>query len=130
MYTKTTHNISVKVDVVYLEDQSQPSQHQYIWAYRVVLENVGDEPVRLIGRHWQITDALGHAHEFYGEGVIGQTPTLNPQEPFEYTSYAPLSTPSGIMVGSYTMLYQTGKEFSVDIPPFSLDSPHHISSFH
>ncbi len=130
MYTKTTHNIMVRVDVIYLEEQSQPSQHHYMWAYRVRLENKGKESVRLIGRHWQITDSLGQLHEFYGEGVIGQTPTLKPHEPFEYTSGTPLSTPSGIMAGNYTMLTENGKEFSVEIPPFSLDSPHQITSLH
>lgn len=130
MYAKMTHNIMVNVDVIYLEEQSQPSQHHYMWAYRVRLENMGTEPVRLIGRHWKITDSLGQVHEFYGEGVIGQTPTLKPREPFEYTSGTPLSTPSAIMAGTYTMLSENGTEFSVEIPAFSLDSPHHLRSFH
>ncbi|HQS83762.1 MAG: Co2+/Mg2+ efflux protein ApaG [Alphaproteobacteria bacterium 16-39-46] len=130
MYSKTTHDILVNVEVIYLEEQSQPSQHHYMWAYRVRIENMGKESVRLIGRHWKITDALGRLHEFYGEGVIGQTPTLAPHEPFEYTSGTPLSTPSGIMAGNYTMLAENGKEFSVEIPAFSLDSPHQITSLH
>ncbi len=120
----------VNVNVIYLEEQSQPYAHHYMWAYRIRLENRGKEPVRLIGRHWKITDSLGRLHEFYGEGVIGQTPTLKPHEPFEYTSGTPLSTPSGIMAGSYIMLTENGKEFSVEIPTFSLDSPHDTTLFH
>lgn len=124
MYTKTTHNIKVSVEVVYLEEQSQPSAHQYMWAYRVRLENLGEHRVRLIGRHWEVTDAFGRVQEVFGEGVIGQTPVLEPHVPFEYTSGTPLSTPSGIMLGDYTMLTEDGQEFNVNIPPFSLDSPH------
>ena len=130
MYTKTTHNIKVSVEVVYLEEQSQPSTHQYMWAYRVRLENLGKHPVRLIGRHWEVTDALGRMQEVFGEGVVGQTPVLEPNIPFEYTSGTPLSTPSGIMMGDYTMLTKDGQEFIINIPPFSLDSPHQHISLH
>jgi len=62
--------------------------------------------------------------------VIGQTPTLLPHEPFEYTSGTPLSTPSGIMAGNYIILTENGKELSIEIPPFSLDCPYQTPSLH
>jgi ApaG protein len=46
---------------------------------------------------------------------------------FEYTSGAPLSTPSGFMTGTYQMVTEDGARFSVSIPAFSLDSPHDLS---
>ena len=57
-------------------------------------------------------------------GVVGEQPRLDPGDAFEYTSYVPLTTPSGIMTGSYQMETRDGESFDVEIPAFSLDSPH------
>jgi len=35
-----------------------------------------------------------------------------------------LKTPSGLMVGVYEMADSQGTEFDVNVPAFSLDSPH------
>ncbi len=78
-------------------------------------------------RHWHITDSLGLVHEARGEGVVGEQPVLEPGESFEYTSGTPLATPSGFMVGSYQMIDEEGKNFSVSVPAFSLDSPHNLT---
>ena len=59
-----------------------------------------------------------------GAGVVGEQPVLEPGDCFEYTSGTPLTTASGIMVGSYQMQNESGELFDVDIPAFSLDSPH------
>ena len=81
-----------------------------------------------MSRHWRITDALGHTQEVRGPGVIGEQPVLTPGESFEYTSGTPLSTPSGIMAGTYQMEAPNGGSFDVEIPAFSLDSPHQPKS--
>lgn len=124
MYCATSNDIKVTIHVVFLKEQSRPEAHHYMWAYRVRIENLRNETVRLVRRYWKITDSLGRLHHIRGEGVIGQTPRLLASEHFEYTSGTPLSTPSGIMSGEYTMITDEGSEFTVMIPPFSLDSPH------
>jgi ApaG protein len=124
MYQKTTQNISVTVQPTYLDDQSSPADNYYVWAYRVKIENLGGDTVQLRDRHWRITDAMGRVQEVRGPGVVGEQPVLKPGESFEYTSGTPLSTPSGIMVGTYGMEQVGGDRFSVAIPAFSLDSPH------
>lgn len=124
MYQKTTNAIQVTVKPFYLEEQSSPDEAHYVWAYWVRIENCGEETVQLRNRHWRITDAMGRVHEVRGDGVVGEQPVLEPGESFEYTSGTPLSTPSGIMVGSYGMVRDNGEAFDVDIPAFSLDSPH------
>ena len=101
MYTATTRAIRVTVKPAYLEDQSSPSDDHYVWAYHVVIENMGTESVQLLTRHWQITDGMGRLQEVRSAGVVGEQPHLPPGESFEYTSGTPLPTPSGIMVGSY-----------------------------
>jgi ApaG protein len=124
MYSETTRSIKVTVKPVYLEDRSSPVEDHYVWAYHVRIENQGEETVQLRNRHWKITDGRGRMQEVRGPGVIGEQPVLAPGESFEYTSGTPLPTPSGIMVGSYQMETRAGESFWVQVPAFSLDSPH------
>jgi len=124
MYSHTTQDIRITVQPYYLDDQSSPSEEHYVWAYHVKIENVGERTVQLLKRHWQITDAMGRIQEVRGSGVVGEQPVLEPGESFEYTSGTPLAAPSGVMVGTYEMEADSGERFDVDIPPFSLDSPH------
>jgi len=83
-----------------------------------------------MGRYWKITDDHGATQEVSGEGVIGEQPTILPNERYEYTSQAPLPTPGGIMLGQYMMHTKEGKQFAVDIPAFSLDSPYQNNIIH
>jgi len=123
MYTKTTKNINITVNPYYLEDQSEPEEQHYVWAYQVTINNIGNEIVQLKNRFWEITDSNGSKQEVRGEGVLGEQPILNPGEKFEYTSGTPLSTPSGFMEGHYEMETKNGKKFEASIPLFSLDIP-------
>ena len=123
MYTATTRAIEVTVRPQYLPDQSDPEKSQFVWAYRVRIENKGNETVQLRSRHWKITDGLGRLQEVRGPGVVGKTPKLRPGDAFEYTSGTPLATPSGIMGGTYQMVSESGENFDIEIPTFSLDTP-------
>ena len=124
-YSKTTRSIEVTVQPSFLEDQSDPDESRYVWAYRVRIYNKGQETVQLLRRTWRILDAKGQLMEVEGPGVVGEQPVLEAGDVFEYTSGTPLNTPSGFMQGFYQMTYQaSGEVFDVDIPPFSLDCPH------
>ena len=101
-----------------------------MWAYHVRIENLSKEDLRLRKRHWTITDALGRIQEVCGDGVVGEQPNLQPGESFEYTSGTPLPTSSGIMAGFYVMEKQNGEKVEIEIPVFSLDSPHDVTSVH
>ncbi len=130
-YTKTTRGIRVSVRSFYLDDQSQPEENRYVWAYRVRIENNSRQAVQLMRRTWRITDAHGRTQHVHGEGVVGEQPLLEPGESFEYTSGTPLDTPSGFMGGAYHMvLPSSGENFDVVIPTFSLDSPHQPGRVH
>lgn len=124
MYQKTTRDIVVSVRPLFLDEQSTPERNHFVWAYRVRIENQGPLTVQLVNRHWRITDKLGRMQEVKGAGVVGEQPVLKPGESFEYTSGCPLETPSGIMAGTYEMATPEGVRFNVEIPAFSLDSPH------
>ncbi len=130
-YSATTRGIKVSVRPFYLEDQSQPEERQFVWAYRVRIENHGAENVRLLRRTWHITDGRGRTQHVQGDGVLGEQPQLDPGEAFEYTSGTPLETPSGFMTGAYHMISTgSGEPFDVRIPTFSLDSPHQSGVVH
>ncbi|MDF2097089.1 Co2+/Mg2+ efflux protein ApaG [Aquibaculum arenosum] len=123
-YSETTRSIQVTVEPRFLEDQSQPENHHYVWAYQVRIENHGAEAVQLLNRYWRITNANGLTQEVEGPGVVGEQPHLAPGESFVYTSGCPLPTASGIMQGRYEMQSDRGERFWIAIPAFSLDSPH------
>ena len=130
-YSATTRGIKVSVRPFFLEDQSQPEERQFVWAYRVRIENHGAENVRLLRRTWHITDGRGRTQHVQGDGVLGEQPQLDPGEAFEYTSGTPLETPSGFMTGAYHMIGTgSGEPFDVRIPTFSLDSPHQSGLIH
>jgi ApaG protein len=130
-YSKTTREIRVSVRSFFLADQSRPEEARFMWAYRIRIENLGREPVQLLRRTWNITDAHGRTQTVKGAGVVGQLPVLEPGESFEYTSGTPLETPSGFMAGIYHMVAtDSGEAFDVAVPAFSLDSPHQDSRMH
>lgn len=123
MYKAITRNIEVEVEPFYMEDRSDPGQNRYVWGYRITIDNQSADFVQLLSRYWQIIDALGRIEEVRGTGVVGDQPKLNPGDSYQYTSGCPLSTPSGMMVGAYTMRSRSGELFDVAIPAFSLDLP-------
>lgn len=129
-YETTTRGIRVSVSPYYMEDQSDPEEPRYVWAYTVRIDNESASAVQLRTRYWRITDARGNTDEVSGDGVVGEQPVIRPGEGFEYTSGAPLTTPSGLMVGAYRMETPDGDAFDVDIPAFSLDSPHELRQIH
>lgn len=122
-FSEVTHSIKVSVRPVYLEDQSSPDEHYFVWAYYVRIENLGKHSVQLINRNWKITDASGRIQEIKGPGVVGEQPVLNPGSIYEYASGTPLNTSSGFMVGTYEMENDLGEVLNVAIPAFSLDAP-------
>jgi len=123
MYKAITDGIEVTVEPRFMADRSDPLAGRYFWAYTVEISNRGPRTVRLVARHWRITDGHGKLEEVRGEGVVGEQPVLRGGERYKYTSGCPLTTPSGIMAGAYQMVDEDGQAFDVEIPAFSLDTP-------
>ena len=117
------YQMTVTVRTQYLEDQSDPDNSQYVFAYAITIKNSGDVAAQLISRHWVITDANNHVQEVRGLWVVGHQPLLQPGEHFEYTSGATLATPQGSMRGAYFCVAQDGKQFEALIPEFVLSLP-------
>jgi len=123
MYECETEGVLVRVQPDYLEEESEPDEGRFLWAYTVEIENRGAAAIQLINRSWRITDAMGRTEQVSGEGVVGEQPVIGPGERYRYTSGAPLPTPSGFMAGSYGMQREDGVSFRAEIPQFSLDRP-------
>lgn len=124
MVTKVTEGVSVSVETFYQPAQSNPVKSEYLFAYRVTIENLSTMPVQLLRRHWYIIDSNGINREVEGEGVIGQQPIIEPGEKYEYVSAANLNSDVGKMYGTYQMenLYNK-KIIVVNIPEFQLVAP-------
>ena len=124
MYSKTTNGVTVTVTPYFLDDQSSPQESHFVWAYQVNIKNSGNSSIKLNRRNWLIIDANGKVINVQGEGVVGEFPTIEPGESFEYTSGTPLKTNNGIMQGFYLVSQDNGEKLKIDIPAFSLDSPY------
>lgn len=117
------HEFSVSVTPKFLPEHSEPDEQKYVFAYTVKIRNTGEHTARLISRHWVITDANNKIEEVEGAGVVGEQPTLQPGEAFEYTSACPLETPVGSMHGTYHCVGEDGTKFDATIPEFVLSVP-------
>jgi ApaG protein len=122
-YEAKTRDVTVRVSVSYLPEQSEPAHGRWFWAYHIRIENDGEEPVQLLTRHWVITDGRGATEEVKGDGVVGDQPMIDPGDSYDYVSGCPLKTPSGAMQGSYGMMNIDGERFDIDIPFFPLLAP-------
>jgi ApaG protein len=123
MTMPTGHKIRVDVETSYLDEQSDPREQRYVFAYTITIRNEGQVPARLLTRHWVITDANGKVEEVRGDGVVGEQPYLKPGQGFRYSSGAVIETPVGSMQGSYQMLADDGAQFDAPIEPFRLAMP-------
>jgi ApaG protein len=121
--THQDHKIRVDVETSYLDEQSDPREHRFVFSYTITIRNEGQVPARLLTRHWVITDANGKVEEVRGDGVVGEQPYLKPGQGFRYSSGAVLETPVGAMQGSYQMLGDDGAQFDAPIQPFRLAMP-------
>jgi len=122
-HAATTRDITVRVSVSFLPEQSEPGKGRWFWAYHVRIENGAGMAVQLVSREWVISDGRGTRHEVRGEGVVGEQPVLEPGGSFDYVSGCPLATPTGAMEGRYFMIAADGSSFPVEIPRFPLIAP-------
>ena len=122
-HVAVTRDVTVRVAVSFLAEQSAPSQGRWFWSYHVRIENRGEATVQLLARHWRIVDGRGNVHEVRGQGVVGDMPVIGPGGSYDYVSGCPLDTASGSMSGHYHLADEAGKPFEVEIPEFTLLSP-------
>ena len=125
MGTQVTHGIKVSARPAFQEHHSNSVNNQYVFSYRITIENNNDFTVQVVRRQWKISDSKGNVQDVEGEGIVGQKPILKPGDKYTYESYTNISTPLGCMRGAYLMVRQHDqKTFKVDIPEFQLEVPY------
>jgi ApaG protein len=124
MVQQVTEGVSITVETFYQPSQSNPISSDYLFAYRITIENLSDVPVKLLRRHWNIVDSNGSYREVEGEGVVGQQPIIEPGGSYQYVSAANLRSEMGKMYGTYSMENLFNKKLmTVSIPEFQLTAP-------
>ncbi len=124
MVSKISEGVTVSVETFYQPDYSNPANNEFMFAYRITIENNNSYAVKLLRRHWNIFDATGNLREVEGEGVIGVQPVINPGTKYQYISGCNLKTEMGKMYGTYQMEnINNRKVFKVSIPAFEMMVP-------
>ena len=124
--TDAAHKIEIEVNTRYLQEHSDPTSGRYAFAYTIDITNRGEAKVKLLNRHWRITDDNNRVEEVRGPGVIGQQPEIGPGQSFQYTSGAIIGTQTGTMQGSYELVTDSGDRFTAPIPAFLLAPPYTV----
>ena len=124
MVQQVTEGVKIMVETFYQPAQSNPLNSEYLFAYRITIENLTVNPLKLISRHWHIIDSNGTHREVEGDGVVGKQPIILPGDSYTYTSAANLNSDLGKMYGTYLMedLFDK-KNLTVNIPEFQLIAP-------
>lgn len=124
MISKITEGIEVNVEIFYQPEYSNPFKQEFMFAYRITIENLNNFSVQLLNRHWQIFDSTGEYKEVEGEGVVGLKPIIKNGETFQYVSGCNLKTEMGKMEGHYEFInLNTMQIFMVKIPHFEMIAP-------
>ena len=130
---KTTRNIRCVISTECLgvsEDvNNADNAEHYVFAYNVLLENVGYEQVTLHGRHLIFEDSSPGVEPIEvpkgSPGVVGLTPNVFPGTIFEYGSGVHLQSDSGFVSGSFQLSTTSGESFDAFMGPVSL-LPRHL----
>lgn len=124
MVEQITKGIKISVSTNYNGASYRNNRLYYIFGYHITIDNNSTQNVQLKERYWNIYDSLQKIEIVTGEGVIGQTPTLNPGESYAYSSGCFLESTIGAMNGHYTMIdVHSLESFKVYIPTFQLIIP-------
>ncbi|MBX5438405.1 MAG: Co2+/Mg2+ efflux protein ApaG [Thermoflavifilum sp.] len=121
---KVTEGITISVETFFQPDYSNPMGHEFMFAYRITIENDNVFPIKLLRRHWYVVDSNGVKREIEGEGVVGMQPIIAAGERYQYVSGCNLRTEMGKMYGTYLMEnLMTKRVFEVKIPEFQMIAP-------
>ena len=123
MYTTVNSGIKISVRTEYLKSNSDPRRKVFAFSYTVRIENMGDDKIQLLERHWVISSGGEQVAEVVGPGAIGEQPVLDEGDAFEYTSGAVIQDPTGSMEGSYVFRSEDGNYFEVPVPLCDLYTP-------
>lgn len=116
--------LRVTVDRVVFHPQAQtPPDRPFCFVYFITIHNDSPVPVTIRGRKWVVRAEDGEITALEGDGVVGQTPELQPGGTFSYNSFHLLRAKSAVAEGAYLGLDGDGRGVFVRIPPFRMVVP-------
>ena len=124
MISKVSRGVKVSVETYYQPEYSNALNSEFMFAYKITIENNNDFPIKLLSRHWYIYDSNGSTREVQGEGVVGIQPVIPPANSYQYISGCNLRSEIGKMNGNYLFENVNNKKiFDVSIPSFEMLAP-------
>jgi ApaG protein len=124
MVEQITKGIRISVKTKFNGTSYRNNRLYYVFSYFITIENRSSQTVKLTDRYWKVFDSLNKTEIVEGEGVVGQTPTLKPNDTYSYSSGCFLESTIGAMKGFYDMQnVNTLETFKVYIPTFQLLTP-------
>ena len=124
MTSKISRGVKVSVDTYYQPEYSNPMNSEFMFAYKINIENNNEFPIKLLSRHWYIYDSNGSMREVQGDGVVGIQPVIAPGNSYQYVSGCNLRSEMGKMNGEYLIENVHNKRtFDVIIPSFEMHAP-------
>jgi len=128
MVSKISEGLLISVETFYQPGYSNQQASEFMFAYKINIENHNPFSVKLISRYWKIFDSNGEYREVEGDGVVGEQPVLTSGAAYNYMSGCNIRSEMGRMQGYYTMQnLDTHKTFNVTIPPFDFVVPHKLN---
>jgi len=124
MASQISQGIKINVEVFYQKELSKPEYGEYLFGYRITIENYNLFTIRLLRRHWHVVDSSAKWQEMESEGIMGTQPYIEPDNFFQYMNSCTIASEIGKVYGFYIMENQFTKEvFKVIIPQFDLIVP-------
>ena len=124
MTSQITEGVAISVEVKYEADYSNTVNNEFMFAYKITIENQNAFPIKLLSRHWYIFDSNATKREVQGDGVVGEQPIINPNQKYHYISGCNLNSEMGSMHGTYLFENLFNKSvFQTIIPQFHMAVP-------
>lgn len=115
--------LRVKVDdVVYMPSLDTPPEKPHPFVYFISIHNDSPVPVTIRGRKWVVREDDGEVTVVEGEGVVGQSPLIEPGGHFSYNSYHVVAGGASVS-GAFFGETASGEWIFTRIPEFRLEVP-------
>ena len=100
--------------VAFMPQIEAPPDKPFAFVYFITIHNGSNETVTIRGRKWVVSDLNGETIVVEGDGVVGQTPKLEPGQTFSYNSHHVIATDC-VAEGAYIGLTESGQPVVVRI---------------
>jgi ApaG protein len=108
-------------DVVYMPGLDAPAEKPHPFVYFISIHNDSPVPVTIRGRKWIVRENDGEVTVVEGDGVVGQTPLIEPGGHFSYNSYHVVAGDAQVEGAFFGEA--AGEWIYARIPPFRLHVP-------